>query len=130
MTIKITTNNLAPRARYPLYKIYPGQIQAQPAYLALDCENEEISVDYRRERGAPACVWENRTLRFPIPNRMSRKGLRALLSSVPPLAEKIVDGFENRNGRGYFDQGAYAAIADLEYICQRQFCDYDNVKWI
>jgi hypothetical protein len=102
---------------------YQGQCNPQPCYIELDCENEEMTADYNSEigNGVPGKVWHDRILRFSIPC-INSEAANALMKSLLPLAEKIVDGYEciwnGSNHIGTFTEEAQEAREEFGNICE------------
>lgn len=107
-----------------LYCRYPGQTQAQPCYLWLDCDEAKMGCEYNPEPGnaVPARVWHHRTRRYPI-QCLTDVSATSLLHEALPLAERIVAGYglewDGHNHVGRLDDDAAAAHWELTRLCER-----------
>lgn len=102
-------------ARAPLYCMYPGQCQPQPARVYLD-EDGEVTADYKAETGVVTMrEWNNRLLSWPVSPFAKGTALAALLQEDPAheLLEAIHAGhtvaWDGSNHRGYLSDEAQAA---------------------
>jgi hypothetical protein len=66
-----------------LYKIYPGQTDPQPAFVAIRLEDGNVSYDWDGEIGGavPADVWHGRVQRLPLDPAVDTEALDRLLES-------------------------------------------------
>lgn len=127
------TNTTAPRIAIsfgsengtiaPLFKVYPQQLQPQPAYLEFDPEADELALvaDYSGEIGGavPANVWNGLIQRFDISPRVLRSEIETLADDekLAALLERVKAGFSSDpyDGASYTDDAkeAISAVEDL-----------------
>ncbi|MBT8453006.1 MAG: hypothetical protein KJO40_13640 [Deltaproteobacteria bacterium] len=104
-----------------LHHHYPGQIEPQPCYIELDCDDGSLCADWDGEIGnaTPVSVWHRRTLRFDIPALKGHKA-NELLADIEPLAERVVAGYESdwdgNNWVGTYSDDAEDAIGDIQSL--------------
>jgi hypothetical protein len=124
--MNVITNNLESAA--PLYRTYPRQNQAQPAYIELDCrENGELMADYSGESGnaVPAYYYHGLAYRWEIPAETSGSSLKALFADETFLAlcRRILAGFEEvwdgSNYVGRYNAAATSAIEEVYGLINR-----------
>ena len=107
----------------PLYKIYPQQYQAQPAYLEFDPEADALALeaDYSGEigGGVPANVWNGLIQRFSVSPCVLRSEIEALAGDekLRGLLHRVRNGCSSDpyDGASYTDNAkeAISAIEDL-----------------
>ena len=127
------TNTTAPRIAIsfgsengtiaPLFKVYPQQLQPQPAYLEFDPEADELALeaDYSGEIGGavPENVWNGLIQRFDISPRVLRSEIETLADDekLAALLERVKAGFSSDpyDGASYTDDAkeAISAVEDL-----------------
>lgn len=105
-----------------LFHHYPGQVRHQPCRGYLDCCRGRLGASYDPEIGnnIPADEYHGHTQVWTIPC-LRAEAANALLAAVAPLAERVVDGYEDlwdgSNWRAVFDEDAQAAIREIEALC-------------
>jgi len=106
----------------PLWYRYPGQCQAQPAYLEISKEGK-IHCDWNGEIGnaCPVRVWHNIDMRFPISNELSDDQIEQLIADVQPLADKLLDltevDWDGNNHRRKIKGEARDVYDHISHIC-------------
>jgi hypothetical protein len=99
---------------HPLYHRYPQQAAPQPAYLELDCQAATLAAHWDR---GPMAVWHAR--RYPIAPATHARLLTALLATVAPFAQRVVDGWDGSSGVAQLDDDAQAAEDELRRLCEQ-----------
>lgn len=91
----------------PLYNRYPGQTEAQRAYLEMD-EEGRVTADYNSEIGnaIPMEVATGRTLRIPVPNDLTGNGLAEFVEDIKPDLEKVHKGHAIDGNKGVLSEEA------------------------
>lgn len=108
-------------ATAPLYQKYPGQLAAQPAYVAL--VNGELSAEASPEIGnaVPMNVHHGIALRWSVDNALTGDQVTALLAELEPLAKRVTAGltvdWNGHNHVGTLDADAQAASDEIEKLC-------------
>jgi hypothetical protein len=102
---------------------YPTQTNAQPCFVELNCEAEELCADVRGEIGSnsPERVFHRRTLRWTIPC-LTARAANKLLAEIEPHAVTILRGYESvysRDGskHGEYTPEAWEAIERVNQLC-------------
>lgn len=112
----------------PLWNRYPGQCQAQPAYLQIS-ESGDIYCDWSGELGnaIPFRVYNNIDIRFRISNRLDQYQIDDLIAQVTPLAKKLLENTSiewdgNNNRRKFRSHDALSTLQKIQDICD----DFDD----
>lgn len=108
----------------PLYCRYPGQCNAQTAYVTLDPEDRTLTADYDHEIGnaIPMRVWHYRMYRITVSPFLSGKQVADLLEDedFQKLAETVIAGYEcnwdGSNMKGALTDEAQDALEEMERI--------------
>ena len=126
-----------------LWEKYPGQCQAQPAFIQIN-EDGEIVARYNPEIGnaVPSRVWHGIDLRFDISNLLDADQIIELIKEIRPIAEKLHEYSEvmwdGNNHRRKATDDQYDDILDIisdiceSYEprdwahCEDDDCDYCN----
>jgi hypothetical protein len=116
----------------PLWEKYPGQNEAQPAYVQI-CEDGEIFAASNAEIGnaVPESVWNGRDQRFEISNQLSNKQIEVLLEELKPLVADFancseVDWDNSNHRRKITDEKAWEILMGrIESICE----SYEPDEW-
>lgn len=131
-----TVDIVYPTRASDLYQRFPGQHEAQPVYVSLDCRTGKLTAAWSGTvgGGVPADVWHHLTLRWKIP-ALTVDAAETLLDQLEPLAQRVLDGFEARfDGHNLVgtlsDDAAEAreAISDLCYPRRFDECDTQQ-RW-
>ena len=99
-----------------MYCRYAHQSNRQPCFLELDCDTGELRSDYNAEIGGaiPFTVYHRRTLRFYVDAPLRAETANALMESIGPLCQTILDGYDTHwdghNMVGKFTSNAEDAI--------------------
>jgi hypothetical protein len=105
-----------------LFCHYPHE-SIQPAHIALDLEDGELTADYNPTigNGIPFTVFHGRTHWIDIPI-LTAAAANNLLREIEPIAQRILDGsrikWDGDNNKGYLNEDATAALDALTERCQ------------
>jgi len=105
----------------PLYRKYPGQSEAQKAYVEINCKNETLDAAYDAEIGNAVTMDEHHghVLSFECRNSLSGDEVMQLLESILPMAQRVIDGYTSEldsrgdNMVGRFTDDADSAIDEI-----------------
>lgn len=123
----------------PLYALYGGQSQEQPAYIALDLRDGECEADYSGEIGGgiPATVWHNVVRRYSVTPRLSRESIVRLVERITPDLQAVLDDssteWDGSNTVGVLGPDAAAAEERIERTLYDAVGDidvWDAYDWI
>jgi hypothetical protein len=125
-----------PAGSAPLFCMYPGQNQAQDAFVYLDPSDKRIILDYTGEIGnaVPAAVWHNRIWTCAIPNDLSQSGCRQLVDEIMPLVKELfsADNFyiewDGSNNVGRFSERGRALCESIIEICDADVDKFDRLN--
>lgn len=124
MSIKITFGSDNGTAA-PLYKVYPQQCQAQPAYLEFDPAADALALeaDYSGKIGnaVPVNVWSGLIQRFSVSPCVLRSEIEALADNekLRGLLHRVRNGFRSDPYRGgMYTDDARDAIQEIELYLQ------------
>ena len=105
----------------PLFCHYDGQSQPQPAKVYLDPRSGDVWADYSGEIGnAVSCdEWNHLITTFPVEPNVDGEALSEYLQSseFKGLAQIIIAGFEEIDGKGCYDFEADNAIDEICTAC-------------
>ena len=115
---------------------YPGQCQAQPAYLEIR-ESGDIYCSWDGQIGnaKPARVWFDIDIRFPVSNELDEKQIEELIKEVEPLAKELLDktevAWDGNNHRRKIKGEAQEIYDRIQVICEEMepddtYCDDEN----
>lgn len=93
--------------RFPVFCQYPGNFEAQPAYILLDCKEEKLYADHHHgdRYVVPANVYYGHVVRWEIPADTSRRKIVKILKLIQSIAEEIIDGYATHyDGDNYYGQ--------------------------
>ncbi len=118
--VNIITANLQ-ESKAPVYMMYAGQCQPQPAYIALDADGD-VYADYNSEIGSavPADVWNGLDRRIDISPFCSANGLESLFTDKDFIAAvtRYYDGrttaWDGNNWTSELNEDAEAALEEIE----------------
>lgn len=125
--MKIT---ITPAGPTDLFCQYPGQHEAQPAYIELDPETGEVHASYNAENAAPVDVHAGMIRRYPVPPLVGSVAT-GLMNDLKPLFERVCAGFDRaydtQRGRyvGVLTADAESAEDDIADRCEG--FDYDDI---
>ena len=121
----------------PLFRQYPQQLQAQPAYLEFDPAAEgplALVGEYSGEVGTavPADVFNGRRIRINVPANARRGWLLGLAddAALAGLLERVRSGYEvcdPYSGRAQYSDDATAALEALEEWEYEQMQDSGSI---
>lgn len=106
--------------RFPVYCKYDGQFEPQPAFIALDIENETVTADYNGNigGGCSSDVFHGRVLHFPINPMSLNTQIAELIDENLGDFQKIIVGSEivwnGNNYVGRFNEEAQRLIDKFE----------------
>ena len=111
-------------AKANLYKIYPGQTDPQPAFVAIRLEDGNVSYDWDGEIGGavPAGVWHGRVLRLRLDPAVDTEALDRLLESeawkshLKTLLEDSEIVWDGSNWVGQLGPEAAAALEAMQEL--------------
>lgn len=132
-TLTVTTLDESDPAVLLLH--YPTQTHAQPCYVELNCEAEELLADVRGDIGnaRPERIAHQRALRWTIPC-LTARAANALLAEIAPHAEEVLRGYESRYDRnatkhGHYTDDAWRAVERIGELCDAgRFNESDRVS--
>lgn len=109
--------------RHPLWTLYPGQTEPQPAYVHLDGETGRLWAEPDWQIGGAVTfrVWHGHELRWEVPNELTADESNQLLRRVSPLAEAVVAGYgcvwDGHNEIAKYTIAARQAIDKIRGVC-------------
>ncbi|WP_111639977.1 hypothetical protein [Marinomonas shanghaiensis] len=122
--------------RFPVYRKYPQEIQAQLAFISLDIRTGEINADYSREtdNAASAAVWHSPELRFPINPETPANQIAEVIGDNSEKFQTILDGateeWDGNNYVGRFTDEALSIIESLDLESNFDGGIIDIATWI
>lgn len=119
-----------PEGRAPLWGKYPGQTNAQPAFLEFDPDLRSarfgINPSAGPPHGVPMDVHNRLRLRWRVPANLSQNGCKDLAHAVLPLLESVAAGhateWDGSNTVGRLSADAVTASEAIETLCD----DYEG----
>lgn len=130
--MSITVVHVESEKNAPLYHKYERQSSAQPAFISLDLEDQELRADWNSEigNGIPMDVYLGHTRRFRIPSDLSKTAINNLLDEIKPLAEKVLSGYESywdgNNHQARLNDVAEEALEAIERVCEDMEYSHDD----
>lgn len=116
------TVDITPISGTELYHRYPVETRAQPCFVELDARTGALTATHNGEIGnaVPEEVHLEHVLRWDIP-AMKEGPANALLASIAPLAQRVVDGYssswDGNDTVGEYTDDANEARAEIEALC-------------
>lgn len=128
-----------PHGVAPVYCLYDGQCQPQPAYIRIN-ENGSVYAEYSGDigGGCAASIWHNRDRAITIRPGTSGNALRELFADEGflSLVRRYYDGFDTEwdgsNWVGVGNDDCRAALEEIEQLAEALDCVnlFDARDWV
>lgn len=120
LKLNIVFNAAEINERFPVFCKYPGQFQAQPAFIYLDLRDGECGADYNAAiSGTPADQWHDIVLTFKIPAELTADQIETIINDNADKFQTILNGaaveWDGSNNRGVLNDDARAAFDSLDH---------------
>jgi hypothetical protein len=131
-TLNILFNASEKTERFPVYCKYPGQFNAQPAFITLDLEDGDIDADYTSEIGnaVPARVWHGIVIRFAINPQSTADQIEQIINDNAEAFQQILDGadvvWDGNNYVGKLNAEAQEVYERLDDYGNGFCCDHEG----